>query len=338
MGYHRFLVFIALLCSFIVKGQGDITTKEPIVINLATTSENNPSSVVYPKSSSEAASLDVLGPSSEAIVPSGKPEATPAPTPAPTSAPTTAKTTPAPTTTTEAPTTTVTPTPEPKPTPAPGPLPAPTQGTWYYKDAENNTCILVQFAAQLNITYNINNSSSLAYVVLNVPANATVTDGSCNATEQRLKLSWPETGENTMLLTFTANHTTKYYALKSLNISLTLDIVNSSLTTPLELWHGVEWQVPLATSYRCKPATQLNLTAEKTNVAATLSISQLQEEAFRTSHDNSTFSAALECGGGELPDAVPIAVGCALGGLVVVVLIAYLEGRRRSAARGYLSM
>lgn len=37
-------------------------------------------------------------------------------------------------------------------------------------------------------------------------------------------------------------------------------------------------------------------------------------------------------------DVVPIAVGCALVGLVAIVLIAYLVGRRRSQARGYLSM
>lgn len=37
-------------------------------------------------------------------------------------------------------------------------------------------------------------------------------------------------------------------------------------------------------------------------------------------------------------DIVPIAVGIALIALVVVVLIAYLVGRRRAAARGYVSM
>ncbi|KAI8427371.1 hypothetical protein MSG28_001931 [Choristoneura fumiferana] len=53
-----------------------------------------------------------------------------------------------------------------------------------------------------------------------------------------------------------------------------------------------------------------------------------------------SFSLLLprDCAGGDIPDAVPIAVGCALGGMVVVVLIAYLVARRRSAARGYLSM
>lgn len=39
-----------------------------------------------------------------------------------------------------------------------------------------------------------------------------------------------------------------------------------------------------------------------------------------------------------LTDIVPIAVGCALIALVIVVLIAYLVGRRRAQARGYVSM
>jgi len=37
-------------------------------------------------------------------------------------------------------------------------------------------------------------------------------------------------------------------------------------------------------------------------------------------------------------DVVPIAVGASLAGLVVIVLIAYLLGRRRSRARGYQSV
>lgn len=35
---------------------------------------------------------------------------------------------------------------------------------------------------------------------------------------------------------------------------------------------------------------------------------------------------------------VPIAVGCSLAVLILIVLVAYLIGRRRSQARGYLSM
>ena len=50
------------------------------------------------------------------------------------------------------------------------------------------------------------------------------------------------------------------------------------------------------------------------------------------------FGVALDCASSETPDVVPIAVGCALAALVIIVLIAYLIGRRRSQARGYLSM
>lgn len=40
----------------------------------------------------------------------------------------------------------------------------------------------------------------------------------------------------------------------------------------------------------------------------------------------------------ETQDLVPIAVGCALIVLVVIVLVAYLIGRRRRQAGGYRSM
>lgn len=188
-----------------------------------------------------------------------------------------------------------------------------------------------------------NASTSLAYVILNVPTTAMVVDGNCNGTDEWLNISWPvsnatDTTYNNMVFIFHNNETTKSYSLKNLNVSLAAEAFpNASSKEPIELWHGEGWRTPLATSYRCTPATQLNMTADSTSMVATLTLSQLQEEAFRNS-TNKSFSAARECGGSDVPDAVPIAVGCALGGLVVVVLVAYLVGRRRSAARGYLSM
>jgi len=47
---------------------------------------------------------------------------------------------------------------------------------------------------------------------------------------------------------------------------------------------------------------------------------------------------ALQCPADDATDVVPIAEGAALAGLVVIVLIAYLVGRRRSRARGYQSV
>lgn len=51
-----------------------------------------------------------------------------------------------------------------------------------------------------------------------------------------------------------------------------------------------------------------------------------------------SFFPAEDCAPYETPDVVPIAVGCALIALILIVLVAYLIGRRRNQARGYLSM
>lgn len=91
-------------------------------------------------------------------------------------------------------------------------------------------------------------------------------------------------------------------------------------------------------SYHCTRAQWLNLTQSDLNEGkSTVQLSHMQLEAF---HKENTvhFSTAKDCDSIDTPDIVPIAVGLALAALVVVVLIAYLVGRRRNAARGYLSM
>jgi len=70
-----------------------------------------------------------------------------------------------------------------------------------------------------------------------------------------------------------------------------------------------------------------------------IKIANLQVEAFQD-HPNTrpTFSAPSVCPADDVTDIVPIAVGASLAALVVVVLIAYLIGRRRSRSRGYQSV
>lgn len=114
-------------------------------------------------------------------------------------------------------------------------------------------------------------------------------------------------------------------------------------------------------SYHCNKVQTIGFTntKESKEITANATISHVQLEAFHTS-ESSQFSTAQDCEAIDTPDIVPIAVGktnfdynvlemkiiiflilsigCALAGLVVVVLIAYLVGRRRAQARGYLSM
>lgn len=101
--------------------------------------------------------------------------------------------------------------------------------------------------------------------------------------------------------------------------------------------------VPQGKSYHCNRQQVLNGTEmiDGDNgiiFPATVTMSKAQWQAF---HDRQTdgYDLAKDCDAIDTPDIVPIAVGCALAGLVVIVLLGYLVGRRRSQNRGgYLSM
>ncbi|KAM3959116.1 LOW QUALITY PROTEIN: lysosome-associated membrane glycoprotein 1 [Aphomia sociella] len=329
MARFRFFVLLAVLYSCSELGQCEVTSPKTVLIDVPP--QHQDAAPVQPS--------DPIVSSTKAPITTSTEKTTDAPTTTPST--TTSTTTPAPPTPAPTP---APPTPAPTPAPKPGPVPSPDQGTWAYTNENNVTCIVVQFAAQLNVTYPKGVNNTLVHVLMNVPKDANIS-GNCNTTEQWIELSWDpviignDTYKNVMKIVFAQNATTKSYEFHGLNLSVSRAVfVNSTFENNVDLWHGKEWETPL-TSYRCSRPTELKLTPllETSNVAAVLTFSKLQEEAFRNT-TGSSFSAARECGGGDVPDAVPIAVGCALGALVVVVLVAYLVARRRSAARGYLSM
>jgi lysosomal-associated membrane protein 1/2 len=65
---------------------------------------------------------------------------------------------------------------------------------------------------------------------------------------------------------------------------------------------------------------------------ATIQLTKIQFDAFRASKtDKTVFQEASPCPTGGSNDLVPIIVGCVLAGMVVVVLVAYLVGRRYRA-------
>ena len=71
---------------------------------------------------------------------------------------------------------------------------------------------------------------------------------------------------------------------------------------------------------------------------ATFSATLVQFDAFRPADmKTGVFQAASDCNY-RPNDIVPIIVGCALAGMVVMVLVAYMVGRSRSRARGYMSV
>lgn len=90
-----------------------------------------------------------------------------------------------------------------------------------------------------------------------------------------------------------------------------------------------EFSVSEGKSYLCKAEQKVKLNDTY------LHTWQLQYEAFRSKSDHK-FASAEDCAADQkTSDIVPIAVGCALAALVVIVLVAYLIGRKRSARQGY---
>ncbi|KAK9872942.1 hypothetical protein WA026_020296 [Henosepilachna vigintioctopunctata] len=239
-------------------------------------------------------------------------------------------------TTTDKPTTTTN---KPSPT-TPAPTPSkPDVGTWNVTDPiTNKTCIMARMAMQIEVDYVEKNVTK--NVVLNVPGNSSAS-GRCVDNSQTFSISWNATKNTTdsVKFTFVKNVNTSEVSLGSLQVML--NGIHFSNETKMEfLYVHPEFEAPLEHSYKCNKEQVLALNRSSTmstNCTAVLRVSELQIQAFRNSTTNQ-FDDAIDCIHSTTSDIVPIAVGCALAALVVIVLLAYLYGRRRSQARGYLSM
>ncbi|XP_055298249.1 lysosome-associated membrane glycoprotein 1-like [Sitodiplosis mosellana] len=271
------------------------------------------------------------------------PTSTTTPSPAPTTPTTTAATT------TEAPTTTVTPTPTTTtttPAPTPAPVPGKPQEGKYVVSNGTTSCILLQFAAQLNVSY-YDEKAGVQYKIYNIPGATgdkfKEAEGNCGNTSQFIVIEWTEADEkNTLKLTFSLNETAKEFSLTESVFNLSTKIVPGSNNRTILYYVGNTFEAPKDKSYHCTRVQTLNLTdtdhvTNTTVPSGTVSVSSILVQAFHLG-DKQEFSTAIDCDAINTPDIVPIAVGIALIALVVVVLIAYLVGRRRAAAHGYVSM
>ncbi|XP_018783429.1 PREDICTED: lysosome-associated membrane glycoprotein 1-like [Bactrocera latifrons] len=251
---------------------------------------------------------------------------TPAPTTAAPTTTTVAPTTPAaPNTTTVAPITT---------TPAPAPFPAPEIGMW------NSSCIIMHFAAQLNVTYETKDNKT-ASRLYNIPKDAKVEDSNCANISQTIHITWgPVEAVHSMVLQFDMVNKTSELKQIYITLPLTSDhFPDAKDNETIQLIHtGDEFVTPVQMSYHCTRAQKFNMTEvmQDSKVIGTITLSNVQTEAFITDHRN-TFSTAMDCDGPKTMDIVPIAVGIAMAALILIVLISYLCARRRSTSRGYMS-
>lgn len=218
-----------------------------------------------------------------------------------------------------------TPTPAPpRPTSAPVPVPTPAgpPERGVYNVTQNNTvCLLAQMGLQLNVSY-VDQSNKTVQEVVNVNPDLTISSGSCSADSAILILTQEQS--TTLTLGFTLNTTSSRYHLSTVSLVANWPDIPAFTATNTSLNY---LRSSLGHSYMCN--------AEQTLVVSqnfTINTFRLQVQPFGVT--TTQFASAEECQIDQDQMLIPIIVGAALAGLVLIVLIAYLIGRKRSHA-GY---
>jgi len=255
-----------------------------------------------------------------------------------------------PTTPTDAPTTTPTPT-----------VPStPKTAKWFVNESDI-VCILFEAGIRLTFNYTVNDTTKNITVVkeeyqLDVPVNGTTANGTCGTTsnenDKRQNIWLTFFGKESVMdawnlnLTFYLNATTKSYDLET--VSLIYQITpehfpGAELRKKEQNMSNVErFGTDNDKAYMCKDVQEIypNNTYKPvgvTNGLIKIETYDLSFEAFRNLSSTDFSSKVNHCSQDTVSQLVPIIVGAALGGLILVVLIAYLIGRKRSR-RGYESV
>ncbi|XP_004081543.1 lysosome-associated membrane glycoprotein 1 [Oryzias latipes] len=217
------------------------------------------------------------------------------------------------------------PTPTPQTTAAPHKDPErPERGTYQLTDGNGTVCLLAYMGLQLNISFNSVSENKTFQEVVNVVPKSTNVSGLCDSKKAVLQLTADGQIKN-LTFVFTLNTTSNKYHLSEVSLNATWPAIKSPFlvkNSSLDYLRG-----SLGYSYMCRQEQTLTVTKE-------LSINTFQVQVQPFGLTGEQFGAAEECQLDEDAMLIPIVVGAALAGLVIIVLVAYLIGRKRSHA-GY---
>ncbi|XP_004545812.3 lysosome-associated membrane glycoprotein 2 isoform X3 [Maylandia zebra] len=207
----------------------------------------------------------------------------------------------APNTTTLAPNTTTMPVPTTTPVPT---LPVPTTGNYSIRTENGTVCLLANFGLRIGIKGE----------EMNLDPNMANVSGSCGVNSSELTLA-----SKKMTIRFTFTNDTKKFRLHDLNISVSTSSGNFSVeNSSLNLW-----EASIGSSYMCNKEQTFNITD-----ALSIHTFSLHVQPFGV--NKGVFSTAHECSVDDPNILVPIIVGAALAGLILIVVIAYVIGRRKT--------
>nr|XP_020463590.1 lysosome-associated membrane glycoprotein 1 [Monopterus albus] len=207
--------------------------------------------------------------------------------------------------------------------PAPTPAGTPERGNYSVHDSNGTICLLAQMGLQLNVSYFSLSQNKTVQNVVNLTPNVTRSSGSCAASSATLALTEEQT--TTLNFTFTLNSTSNKYHLSKISLRANW----SDMTAPfLASNSSLNYlRSTLGHSYMCNTEQTLVVMSN-----FSLNTFKLQVQPFGVT--TAQFATAEECQVDQDQMLIPIVVGAALAGLVLIVLVAYLIGRKRSHA-GY---
>lgn len=209
------------------------------------------------------------------------------------------------------------------PAPVPTPPGTPNQGSYSVSNSNGTVCLLARMALQLNISHFSASQNKTIQEVVNLQPNQTTSSGSCDPTSATLVLT--QGSATNLSFLFTLNTTSNRYHLTGLSVVAAW----SDMTAPFNTSNSsLDYlRCSLGRSYMCSSEQTLSVDQN-----FSLNTFHLQVQPFGITRGQ--FAQAEECQLDQDSMLIPIVVGAALAGLVLIVLIAYLIGRKRSHA-GY---
>ncbi|KAH3804767.1 hypothetical protein DPMN_133055 [Dreissena polymorpha] len=217
-------------------------------------------------------------------------------------------------------------------------VPAPNQhpkGTWRVTE-DNKTCILLTAQIMLSLPYD--KLGAQGKTMSQIGIQSPVVSGSCAQNSSFIQLSDSDSSLN-ITITFSQKDNKVNWETVEIRAALDDDRIFPDAANPFGTFSsvnnsmGTNLQTTVSGSYFCNSDTKFTL-----KEGATLELWTLQYAAFQGNISQFSKDGVNVCKADVKTNSiVPIAVGAALAGLVVIVLIAYLIGRRRNR-KGYESV
>ncbi|XP_016310356.1 lysosome-associated membrane glycoprotein 2 isoform X3 [Sinocyclocheilus anshuiensis] len=203
----------------------------------------------------------------------------------------------------------------PTPPPTSPPVPNPTVGNYSVKSDNVTVCLLAKMGLQFS--FKMSENASFQTLNLDPSPNVTEVSGACGSggNDSSLVLKSEE-----ITVHFIFTNVSQKFRLHALMLSVNLangNVFNAS-NNNLSLW-----EASVGSSYMCKKEQSYNITDK-----LTINTFELQVQPFAV--QNNKFNTAHECSMDDTSLLIPIIVGAALAGLIFIVVIAYVIGRRRT--------